>query len=114
MKKTLTTTDIANDLFGDKYAGWSWAGALALAEYLEEIEAGSGDEMELDIVQIRCDFAEYESMTAWAIDYFGGESYALEALSLESLEDSDDTIREYIQDRGSLIEFEGGIIVSSF
>lgn len=113
MKKTLTTHDIANELHNDKNAGWSWDGALALAEYLEEIEAGSGEEMELDVVAIRCAFSEHATLSAWAVDYFGGESYALEALSLESLEDSDDTIREYINDRGTLIEFDGGVIVSS-
>lgn len=114
MKKTLTTHDIADELHNDKNAGWSWAGACALAEYLEDLEESTGEEMELDVVAIRCDFAEYETLSAWAIDHFGGESYALEALSLESLEDSDDTIREYINERGTLIEFEGGVIVSSF
>jgi hypothetical protein len=29
-------------------------------------------------------------------------------------DDVDDKIREYINDRGTLIEFDGGIIVSSF
>lgn len=38
MKKTLSTYDIANALHQDKYAGWSYAGAKALAEYLEELE----------------------------------------------------------------------------
>lgn len=114
MKKTLTTHDIANELHSDKNAGWSWAGALALAEHLEEMEASTGEEMELDVVAIRCDFSEHETLTAWAIDYFGGQENALESLSLESLEEADEIIREYINDRGTLIEFEGGIIVSSF
>jgi hypothetical protein len=114
MKKTLTTHDVANELHSDKNAAWSWAGALALAEYLEELEASTGEEMEMDVVAIRCDFSEHESLGAWALDYFGGESYALEKLALESLEDAEEAIRDYIQDHGTLLELEGGVIVSSF
>lgn len=114
MKKTLTTHDIANELHEDKNAAWSWAGSLALADYLEEIEASTGEEMELDCVAIRCDFSEHESLAAWALDYFGGESYALEKLALQSLEDAEDAIRDYVIDHGTLLEFDGGVIVSSF
>jgi hypothetical protein len=110
MKKTLSTHDIADALHSDENAGWSWAGACAMAEYLEELEEGSGEEMELDVVAIRCDFSEHESLQAWALDHFGGEAYALERLP--DLED--ETISEYINDHGILIEFDGGIIVSRF
>ena len=125
MKKTLTTYDIANELHGDENANWSRAGALALAEYLEELESDTGEEMELDIVAIRCDFSEYSSLQEWAKDYFGGEKEAKEELCDEYMPDAqelsesneeipDDTIRDHITDNGILIEFDGGIIVSSF
>lgn len=110
MKQTLTTHQIADALHSDEYAGWSWAGALALANYLEELEESTGEEMELDVVAIRCDFSEHESLQAWAVDHFGGEAYALERLP--DLED--ETISEYINDHGTLIEFDGGVIVSRF
>jgi len=110
MKITLTTHAVANELHSDKNAAWSWAGACALANYLEELEESTGEEMELDVVAIRCDYSEHESLQAWAVDHFGGEAYALE--SLPDLED--ETISDYINDRGTLIEFSGGIIVSSF
>jgi len=116
MKKTLTTSDVANELHSDKSAGWSWSGALALADYLEELE-DTGEEMELNCVAIRCDFSEHESLSAWRLDYFGGEDYAKDSLPLDPEaedDEKDEAIREYIQDRGTLLEFEGGIIVSSF
>ena len=108
MKQTLTTHQVADALHSDKNAAWSWAGALALAQHLEELEESTGEEMELDVVGIRCDFSEHETLQDWAVDYFGGESYALE--SLPDLED--ETISDYINDHGTLIEFDGGIIVS--
>ena len=117
MKQTLTTLDIARQLHEDENAGFSYAGARALAEYLEEIEEGTGKEMEFDRVAIRCDFSEYEGLRQWAEDYFGGISQWESALNIEpdTLPDEcDEKISEYIRDRGTLLEFDGGIIVSSF
>jgi hypothetical protein len=117
MKKTLSTHEIADLLCNDEFANWSRAGAFALAEYLEDIEADSGKEMEFDAVSIRCDFAEYEGLRQWAEEYFGGVPEALEGLGIEDdmdLDDLEDEIRAHIQDSGTLIEFDGGVIVSSF
>lgn len=121
MKKTLTTSDIARELHEDKNATWSWSGAIALAEYLEELERDSGEEMELNVVATRCDWAEYASLADWAVEYFGGWDLACErhgASGIERNEESEDDMsddfRSYIQDNGTLIEFDGGIVVSSF
>jgi hypothetical protein len=117
MKKTLSTYEIADLLTDDENANWSRAGAFALAEYLEDIEADSGQEMEFDVVAIRCDFAEYSSLQDWAVEYYGGVPEALEGLGIEDdmdLDDLEDEIRSYVHNEGTLIEFNGGIIVSSF
>ncbi len=113
---TLNTYQIADELLKDSNARWSRAGAYALAEYLEEYEESTGEEIELDTCAIRCDFSEYASLQDWAHDYF---SNALEELGFDETEENDDDevdskIREYIQDHGQLIEFDGGVIVSSF
>jgi hypothetical protein len=114
MKKTLSTYDIAHELLADQNAAWTRAGAFALAEYLEEYEDSTGEELEMDVVALRCDFSEYSSLQDWAHDYF---SNAKEEMGFDETEDIDDDefdekIREYIQDNGQLIEFNGGIIVS--
>jgi hypothetical protein len=121
MKITLNTYQIADELKRDTNARWSYNGSLALAEYLEEYEDGTGEQMELDTCSIRCEFSETTSLQDWLIEHFGAKSllFALEFADIEfdDLEDSDEIdskIREYIQDHGTLIEFEGGVIVSSF
>jgi phosphosulfolactate synthase (CoM biosynthesis protein A) len=116
MKMTLTTSQAAGELMSDTNANWSRAGAYALAEYLEEYEESTGEEIELDVCAIRCDFSEHSSLLDWAHDHF---SNALEELGFDETEENDDDeiddkIRSYIQDHGQLIEFDGGIIVSSF
>lgn len=118
MKKTLNTHDIANALLADTNAAWSHAGSFALAEHLEDYEESTGEELELDVVAIRCDFSEYTSLQDWASEYFRDESQAADALGLDlDMNDEseiEEAIREYIQDHGTLIEFDGGIITSSF
>jgi len=116
MKITLNTYQIADELKRDTCARWSYNGSLALAEYLEEYEDGTGEQMELDTCAIRCEFSEHSSLVEWADEYF---SNALEELGFDETEENDDDevdskIREYIQYRGQLIEFDGGIIVSNF
>lgn len=116
MKLILNTYQIADKLLKDSNASWSRAGAFALAEYFEEYEESTGEELELDVCAIRCDFYEYSSLQDWAHDHF---SNALEELGFDETEENDDDevdnkIREYIQDHGQLIEFDGGVIVSRF
>ena len=116
MKKTLSTYEIADELQNDKNANWTIAGSYALAEYLEDMEDSTGKEIEFDVVAIRCDFSEYSSLVDWATDYFTqwrGDLNIDEDLE-EGDEEIDEAIRSYIQDHGQLIEFESGIIVSSF
>jgi hypothetical protein len=121
MKTTLSTSDIARALKSDENAAWSWNGAKALAEYLEQLEEDTGEEVELDVCAIRCDFSESTSLQDWIMEHHGAEtlSFALQysGIDLDGDEDEDeidDLIRSFIQDHGQLIEFDGGVIVSSF
>lgn len=116
MKTTLSTTEAAHRLIDDENANWSRAGAFALVEYLEELEEDIGDEIEFCLVAIRCDYSQYDSLEDWAIEQWGSDKDAYEALDCEDQDQDviEDQIRDYIQDRGTLLEFNGGIIVSSF
>ena len=108
MKETLTTNEIARKLREDENAGWSYAGALALAEYLEEVDREGEQEMEFDRVAIRCEFSEYANATEAAGNY-----------DFEPDEDADEGETEaaalkYLNDRTMVIEFGGGIIIQDF
>jgi hypothetical protein len=116
MKITVSTSQAAGELMRDTNANWSRAGAYALAEYLEEYEENTGEEIELDVCAIRCDFSEHSSLQDWAHEHF---SNAWQELGFDETEETnddefDEKIRSYIQYHGQLIEFDGGIIVSSF
>jgi hypothetical protein len=111
MKQTLTTSQVADLLHSDSNANWSYAGARALAEWLEEMEESTGEETELDVVAIRCDFAEWKSLEEWAADYFSGDWR--ESIPCDE-GGEEEAIRDYIDGNGHLIEFDGGVIVSGF
>lgn len=109
MKTTLSTTEAIDILRSDEFANWSYDGAKALVEWLEELEVAHNGEFELDRVALRCEFSEYGTLEEWA-DAYGAD---LEEAP-EDDEERDEEIREYILERGQLIEFNGGVIVSEF
>ena len=116
MKNTLSTHEAYEILMNDTNAAWTRAGAFALVEYLEQLEDDLGETLEFCAVAIRCDFSQYESLQEWAHDYFSNAWQELGFDETEEIDedDFDEKIREYIQDHGQLIEFDGGVIVSSF
>ena len=115
MKLTLNTNHAAHLLMQDEHSNWSRAGAYALCDCLEELEEDIGEEIEFCPVAIRCDYHQYDSLEEWAKEQWG-EDLACEYWREESgdTEEQDEKTREFIRDRGTLLEFDGGIIVSSF
>ena len=69
MKRTLSTTDVAHLLMQDEYAKWSRPAAYALADYYQNLENETGEEMDFDAVAIRCDWNEYETLEQIAEAY---------------------------------------------
>ena len=108
MKITLSTNQVQDALYADKNAGWSWKGARALAEELEALEESTGEEMELDVVAIRCDYTEYPSGLEAAT------AYGYEQEEGEDREEDEEKAVDWLRERTSVIEFDGGVIVQQF
>ena len=105
MKQTLTTDQAADLLVADNNAGWSYKGARALVEHLEQVEEDTGEEIEFDRVALRCEFAEYESALEAAEEY-GWEP--------DEDADSEDAALKWLTDRTTAITFNGGVIIQQF
>jgi hypothetical protein len=104
MKETLTTSQVADRLLQDDNAAWSYAGARAIAEHLEQLEEDTGADMDFDRVAIRCEFSEYTSAREAAANY-----------DWEPDEDeSEKSALQFLQGRTTVIEFTGGIIIQDF
>lgn len=110
----MNTSQMAGILVEDEYANFSYSGAKALIEYLEDLEEDMGEEMEFDKVAIRCEFSQYDSLMDWAKEYFTDWKKDLDIEDDMEEDEVDEIIREHIQDHGPLIEFDSGIIVGEF
>jgi hypothetical protein len=115
MKITLTEWQVSDELKKDENAGWSHEGAKALASYLCQMDEDSGEDTELDVVAIRCDFSEYKSAVEAAENYsweFDGDAEEIDEDELE--EEKEESALQFLQDRTQVIEFDDGIIIAQF
>ena len=108
MKQTLTTNQAADLLVADRDAGWSYAGARALVEYLENLEDDTGEEIEFDCVALRCDFSEYPNAREAA------EECGWEPDEDADSEEAEKAALEWLTDRTTVIEFSKGVIIRQF
>ena len=97
MKTTVSKSDF-RDAFRDynREENFTYEGLGALYDYLTELEEDTGEEMELDVIAICCDFSEYEDLEEIQSEY-------------SDIEDLDD-----LRDHTTVIEFDGGIIIQAF
>lgn len=78
---------------------FSYEGLLALFDWFEEYEDSAGSQIELDVIAICCEYAEYDSLKDFQNDY--GDEYE----SLEDIENNTTLIK---------IEDEEGFIIQQF
>ena len=84
----------------DQFSG---AALCALYEYLDELSDGMGEDIELDVVGLCCEWSEYKDMEAVKEDY---ESCNIIPNLIKNLSD--------LQDQTTVIEFDGGLLVQEF
>lgn len=113
---------VTRHIFTDAMRGsFSWGGAKALFEYLEDREEGGEKAgLEFDEVSIRGEFTEYSSATAAAQDYGWEDEAAMyyaedkERDADEIEEENEEAALKWLNRRTSVIEFSGGVIIGSF
>ena len=87
---------------------FSYDGLKALFDYLEEYEDDIGEELELDVVALCCDYCEYDSALECAKDYPFDIDEDLDE------DEQEEAALEYLRDHTTVIEFNTGIIIQSF
>ena len=110
MKRTVSQCEFS-DAFRDMGRGdnFSYEGKRALYDYLIELEEGCGEELELDVIALCCDFSEYNTALEAA------KEYGFEADTSDSCEDTPESAAlEWLRDRTTVLEFDGGIIIQGF
>jgi hypothetical protein len=109
MYHNLSSNEVAMMLQTDENADWSWSGAMALASYLEDLGDSAGVEIEFDLIGIRCDYSEYESILEAA------ENFNIPLLEEgEDQEEKEAIALKWFENRTTVIQFDGGIILQDF
>ena len=69
MKQTVNMYDFERAFKNFDRDNFSYEGLKALFEYLEEYEDSTGEELELDVIGLCCEYAEYDSLKEYNDDY---------------------------------------------
>ena len=81
MIETVTLNDFIDRFRAfDRYDNFGYEGLKALFEYLEEYEDSTGEQIELDVIALCCDYTFYESLEEFQSEY--GDDYQ----SIEDIE----------------------------
>ena len=106
MKRELSTSECISELMSDDNANWSYNGATALIEYLEELEEAIEGELEFNRVDIRCAYSEYDNAVKCAEQYGYENEFEGGKASVEAF--------YWLQERTTVLTFTAGIIIADF
>lgn len=69
MKQSVNEYDFVKAFEECRPNNFSRAGLFALYDYLEQLEDDIGEEIELDVIALCCEYAEYDSLQEFQRDY---------------------------------------------
>lgn len=122
MRKTITEHEFVNEFDEcDRGGDFSRDGRRALFEYLEQLEENIGEDIELDIIALCCEYSEYEDMENYIKDYYGREEtkpLGVDKEDYDSLEEWHDAVFEELRQHTTVIligdEHSEGFIIQCF
>lgn len=90
-------------MFCDQFKNqFTYNGKRALFDYLERMEEETGEEIELDIIALCCEYSEHDSALEAAQEY-------------DDSINSEEVARAYLEDRTTVIDVDGGgVIIQNF
>jgi hypothetical protein len=95
-----------------RHEQFSWQGLEALFDYLEELEDAIGDEVELDVIALCCDYSEHYSACEAAQEYgWSGTDRDEDESEEDYSERAEDEALEWLRDRTSVIEVSSGSVI---
>lgn len=109
MKQTVSKSDFIDQFrVMDRLENFSYEARGLLFDYLEEYEAGSGEELELDAIAVCCDYSEDAPEDIAA-------NYNIDISECDDENEIKEAVLEYLQDNTQVIgETQSGIVYAVF
>ena len=108
MKTTVSLEDFRYAFKLARREDFSYHGLKELFNYLEEYEDSTGEEVELDVIALCCDFSE----DTWQNI---AQNYDIDLTGAELGGEKYEIVKEYLEDQGALVgEVEGGFVYRNF
>ena len=106
MKQTINLYQFRDNFNQSRPNNFSYEGLAILFEYLEELENDTGNEMELDVIGLCCDFSE-DSLSSIVDSY---------SIDLEGEDDHEQAVKEYLEDKTTLLGItqDGNFVYQQF
>ena len=109
MKQTVQESDFLDAFRACGREGqFSRAGLIALFDYLEDYEEQLHEQLELDVIGLCCNYSEYPTALEAARDHDYGVSAEAGG------DEEEERALAWLQERTTVIEFGGGVIVGAF
>jgi predicted ArsR family transcriptional regulator len=104
MKTTVNFSEFRDSFQEIRPDNFSYEGLKHLFSWLEQYEEDTGEEMELDVIAICCDFSE---------DYFQNiaDQYGLDLSKYETDEEKQEAVADYLSDQGVYVGEAGECII---
>lgn len=110
IKTNVYFDDFINAFQGSQYEhSFSYEGKRALYDYLEQLSDDIGEDIELDIVALSCEYDEYPSIIECAIEH----GYDVDIISKDNLDEETNKAKDWLEERTQVIIFENGVIIQS-
>jgi len=104
MKTTVSLYDFRDAFQRIRPTNFTYEGLEALFDYLEQYEQDCGQELELDVISICCDFSEDTWINI-------AEYYSINLEGCDNDEERMEKVKEYLEDEGAFVgEVEGGFV----
>lgn len=108
MKQTVGFSEFQDAFTNLRPQNFSLQGLGVLWDYLEEYEEGTGQELELDVIALCCDFSEDSTENIAA-------AYDVDLSECEDEDEQHEAVKEYLEDQGAFVgEVSGGFVYRDF
>ena len=118
MKTNVNLSNFRDAFQRSRPENFSYEGLETLYDWLTDLEDDIGNEEELDVIALCCDFSEYKTALECAVEYGYEEVVDLEPHGsvdlLEVAELEEAQAAEWLNERTIVIAFDGGFIIQQF